>query len=217
MGRFECGNSVARNGLANAVCSGIALSLLLSDGALPAADKPAAPSPPPPAKPVREGRDPAELQALKKWQEQFQNISLGTPPLSGGEFNPDTGGVAMPPLSLLPDEIRMRLNTTWSLGAPPRAPLAFNPDPPFPPTRAPLCHEVHRMDAQWGRIPRAPKPPAQFNPDPGVRNEPAPKAEPFFRVEPAPPLREASCLNLAAARHAKAKGSTGNQGHVGAT
>lgn len=36
-------------------------------------------------------------------------------------------------------------------------------------------------------------------------------------AEPAPPLRMASCLNLAAARHAKAKGSTGNYGHFGAT
>lgn len=34
---------------------------------------------------------------------------------------------------------------------------------------------------------------------------------------PVPPLRMATCLNLAAARHAKAKGSTGNYGHVGAT
>lgn len=36
-------------------------------------------------------------------------------------------------------------------------------------------------------------------------------------VEPMPPLRTASCLNLAAARHAKAKGSTGTYGHFGAT
>lgn len=36
-------------------------------------------------------------------------------------------------------------------------------------------------------------------------------------VEPVPPLRMASCLNLAAARHAKAKGSTGDYGHLGAT
>ncbi len=36
-------------------------------------------------------------------------------------------------------------------------------------------------------------------------------------VAPTPPLRMAGCLNLAAARHAKAKGSTGNYGHVGAT
>jgi uncharacterized protein YkwD len=34
---------------------------------------------------------------------------------------------------------------------------------------------------------------------------------------PMPPLRMATCLNLAAARHAKAKGSTGNYGHLGAT
>lgn len=34
---------------------------------------------------------------------------------------------------------------------------------------------------------------------------------------PLPPLRMATCLNLAAARHAKAKGSTGNYGHLGAT
>ena len=34
---------------------------------------------------------------------------------------------------------------------------------------------------------------------------------------PVPPLRMATCLNLAAARHAKAKGSTGNYGHLGAT
>jgi len=36
-------------------------------------------------------------------------------------------------------------------------------------------------------------------------------------VAPAPPLRMASCLNLAAARHAKAKGSTGSYGHHGVT
>ena len=36
-------------------------------------------------------------------------------------------------------------------------------------------------------------------------------------VTPVPPLRMATCLNLAAARHAKAKGSTGNYGHLGAT
>lgn len=36
-------------------------------------------------------------------------------------------------------------------------------------------------------------------------------------VEPVPPLQMASCLNLAAARHAKAKGSTGSSGHFGAT
>ena len=36
-------------------------------------------------------------------------------------------------------------------------------------------------------------------------------------VEPVPPLRTPSCLNLAAARHAKAKGSTGNHGHFGVT
>lgn len=34
---------------------------------------------------------------------------------------------------------------------------------------------------------------------------------------PVPPLQMASCLNLAAARHAKAKGSTGSSGHFGAT
>jgi uncharacterized protein YkwD len=34
---------------------------------------------------------------------------------------------------------------------------------------------------------------------------------------PLPPLRMASCLNLSAARHAKAKGSTGSSGHFGAT
>jgi len=34
---------------------------------------------------------------------------------------------------------------------------------------------------------------------------------------PVSPLRMASCLNLAAARHAKAKGSTGNYGHLGVT
>jgi uncharacterized protein YkwD len=34
---------------------------------------------------------------------------------------------------------------------------------------------------------------------------------------PVPSLRMATCLNLAAARHAKAKGSTGNYGHLGAT
>ena len=36
-------------------------------------------------------------------------------------------------------------------------------------------------------------------------------------VEPVPPLRMAGCLNLAAARHAKAKGSIGSSGHFGAT
>lgn len=36
-------------------------------------------------------------------------------------------------------------------------------------------------------------------------------------VAPVPPLQMASCLNLAAARHAKAKGSTGSSGHFGAT
>ena len=35
-------------------------------------------------------------------------------------------------------------------------------------------------------------------------------------VEPVPPLRMASCLNLAAARHARAKGSVGGSGHLGA-
>lgn len=34
---------------------------------------------------------------------------------------------------------------------------------------------------------------------------------------PVPPLRMATCLNLAAARHAKAKGSVGGGGHFGAT
>ncbi len=34
---------------------------------------------------------------------------------------------------------------------------------------------------------------------------------------PVPPLQMASCLNLSAARHAKAKGSTGSSGHFGAT
>lgn len=36
-------------------------------------------------------------------------------------------------------------------------------------------------------------------------------------AEPVPPLRMAGCLNLAAARHAKAKGSIGSSGHFGAT
>lgn len=36
-------------------------------------------------------------------------------------------------------------------------------------------------------------------------------------VEPVPPLRMASCLNLAARRHAKAKGGTGSSGHLGVT
>lgn len=36
-------------------------------------------------------------------------------------------------------------------------------------------------------------------------------------IDPVPPLRMAGCLNLAAARHAKAKGSTGGEGHYGAT
>lgn len=36
-------------------------------------------------------------------------------------------------------------------------------------------------------------------------------------VEPLPPLQMAGCLNMAAARHAKAKGSTGSGGHFGAT
>ena len=36
-------------------------------------------------------------------------------------------------------------------------------------------------------------------------------------ADPVAPLRMASCLNLAAARHAKAKGSTGTDGHFGAT
>lgn len=35
--------------------------------------------------------------------------------------------------------------------------------------------------------------------------------------DPVPALRMAGCLNTAAARHAKAKGSTGNYGHFGAT
>ena len=36
-------------------------------------------------------------------------------------------------------------------------------------------------------------------------------------AKPVPPLQMASCLNLAAARHAKAKGSTGSYGHFGVT
>lgn len=36
-------------------------------------------------------------------------------------------------------------------------------------------------------------------------------------AEPRPSLRMASCLNLAAARHAKSKGNIGGSGHVGAT
>ncbi|MEF9978014.1 MAG: hypothetical protein RR834_05880 [Thermomonas sp.] len=36
-------------------------------------------------------------------------------------------------------------------------------------------------------------------------------------AEPVQPLQAASCLDLAAARHAKAKGSTGSGGHFGAT
>lgn len=36
-------------------------------------------------------------------------------------------------------------------------------------------------------------------------------------AEPVPPLTMASCLNIAASRHAKAKGSIGSTGHVGVT
>ncbi len=36
-------------------------------------------------------------------------------------------------------------------------------------------------------------------------------------AEPVPPLQMATCLNLAAASHAKAKGSIGSNGHVGIT
>lgn len=36
------------------------------------------------------------------------------------------------------------------------------------------------------------------------------------RVDPVPPLRMAGCLNLAATRHARAMGSVGGSGHIGA-
>lgn len=39
----------------------------------------------------------------------------------------------------------------------------------------------------------------------------------LLAAEPVPPLAMASCLNLAAARHAKEKGRTGGTGHFGVT
>ena len=187
MGRFDCENTVARRGLTTAVWSGIAFGFLCSHAALPATDKPAAPpASTPPAKPGLVPRDEAEQRRLEEWRKLYQTISLGPPPRSGGEFNPDTGGVAMPPLPLLPEEFKLRLRTTWSLGAPPLAPLLFNPDLPNPPLRLPLFHDRVSTDAKWDWIVPPPKAPAQFNPDPGARNEPR-KVEPFFKSDPVAP------------------------------
>ncbi|MDB6015960.1 MAG: hypothetical protein JWR19_449 [Pedosphaera sp.] len=84
----------------------------------------------------------ATLKADTNATKPFQTISLGKPPRSPAEFNPDTGVPPIPPQLFKESEITLRLVRKPDASRP-LPPAVFNPDPgaafrPPPPTERPF-------------------------------------------------------------------------------